>query len=189
MRFQRKAFAVLALSLATALGACDSVERMTDVTEATEAPAYSYNKKGGKKWSAWLKRLSADGGEVGFEEIGSNGGTVQVGGHKLIVSKGTVSDRTWFIMHVRPGENIHVELHAFRKSNGREVNEFEKPIKLVLSLTDADISDLDKARVAYLIDGDINGDIDIVSGAAVDKRNKTITALLHHFSGYAVCID
>ena len=184
MKSNPRAVRWLVLGLAISAGACDSVNRLSDVETA---PAYSTGAVNGSKMQQLLKLHTPAVGETGSMTVNSQGGTLTVGGHMLHVPAKTVDKTTLFIMTVMPGDYIHVDLKAFKR-DGTPVTTFKTPVWLGLSYASA-AGDGDRPlTVTYLVDGTIDGRIQNVSSIMYTQW-QMVFAELTHFSSYSAAID
>jgi|SRR5918992_633220 hypothetical protein len=116
----------------------------------------------------------ADETQSGSAYIGSSGGTVKVGPHRLYVPRGALK-QTVRIRGVAPaGDYAQIKFEP-------EGLKFRQPAKLVMSYDGCQISDLEKLRIVYA-----NENLEIVEvlQTATDRRNETATTSLEHFSRY-----
>src|SRR5688572_21490459 len=74
----------------------------------------------------------ADGASVSAV-ITPSGGVVQVEQHQLVVPKFAVPHPTVFTMTMQYGRNLIVDLNAFDKATGEQVDTFLVPLQLKLS--------------------------------------------------------
>jgi hypothetical protein len=186
-RSHRKAIGLFALTIITALTGCDSADRLQDITTPTVAyDGGSNSSSKHQKRRLLRRRLAKLGEEVASVEVNRNGGELTLGDHKLIIPRKAVERRTVFAMRVIPGDYIRVELFAWDAKTLRRIEEFDKPIRLVLSYADASPMDENKLGVAYLADNDPEGRQERMGGTAVDRIKKTVSALLPHFSEFAI---
>ena len=183
-RGYRGVMALLALGAGLSTAACESERSITDVSSR---PEYVWSYSG--NWQQIVRRLAPVFGELRVELIGTSGGTVRAGGHTLMVPKNASSEPAYFVMRVVPGDYIHVQLYAFSSKTGKRIEQFPIPVQLSLSYADAQVDDLSKLVVEYLVDGEIDGPREALTGGVLDTTNKTLTVLLYHFSGYAMAID
>jgi hypothetical protein len=89
-----------------------------------------------------------------------------------------------------PGENIVVELSAWRRIEGVwvEINTFnDDGVKLRLSYKNTDVKQANRLRVVYLPKGDLSRLEPLWT--QIDKTNQQAQGKLSHFSKYALAID
>jgi hypothetical protein len=185
-RSHRKAIGLFALMILGVLPGCDSADRLAGITTPTIAFDKGSNSGSGKR-SPLLRRLQTKLTEdMVTVEVGRSGGELVVGDHKLIIPKRAVEKRTVFAMRVVPGDYIHVQLYAWSAKSWRPIDEFEKPVILVLSYADARPIDEKKLGVAYLPDNTPLGRQEKIGGTTVDTVRKTVTTRLPHFSEFAI---
>jgi hypothetical protein len=188
-RSHRKAIGLFALTLIAVLSGCDSAHRLEGMT----APTVAYDKgsdsgssQSGRRAALLRRRMAKLGEDVASVEVNRSGGELTLGDHKLIIPKKAVEHRTIFAMRVIPGDYIRVQLFAWDAKTLRRLEEFEKPVRLVLSYADASPMDENKLGVAYLQDNDPEGRQEKMGGTMVDRIKKTVSALLPHFSEFAI---
>jgi hypothetical protein len=187
MKFNRRAIGWLALGMAVTISACTDVGQVSDVETR---PAYGNNEGGGgggAKVAKLVKLHTPAEGTTGSLVVNREGGTLQVAGHMLYIPKNTVSKQTVFIMTVVAGEYIHVDLQAFRKSDGASVTQFRDGVWLGLSYAGANEGDR-PLTVSYLVDGTVEGGLEPVPSYTYPSM-QMVWGSLNHFSGYAAAID
>lgn len=185
-RSHRKAIGFFALTILFALPGCEAADRLERVTSPSIAYDHGSNSGHGKR-ARLLRRLQTKlSEEMGTVEVNRSGGELVVGNHKLVIPRRAVSRRTTFAMRLVPGDYIQVQLFAWDSKTFRPHREFERPVKLVLSYADAQPEDENKLGVAYLPDNSPTGRQEKMGGTAVDKIRKTVSALLPHFSEFAI---
>ena len=186
-RSYRKAIGLFALSIMAALTGCDSADRLEGITTPTVAYSGGSNSgKADKRAELLRRRLAKLGEDIASVEVNRRGGELVLGEHKLIIPKKAVERRTIFAMRVIPGDYIRVELYAWDAKSLRTIEDFDKPIKLVLSYADASPQDENKLGVVYLVDNSPDGRQLRMGGTSVDLIKKTVSALLPHFSEFAI---
>lgn len=118
--------------------------------------------------------------------IGAEGGSLAHGGHRLDVPAGAVSRPTLFTMRLLEGGFVEVDLHASVTRSGRteDVGEhgFLKPVALQLSYAAAAVDDPARLRIVWVKN---DGALEPLP-SAVDPTSHAVTALLEHFSAYAL---
>jgi hypothetical protein len=184
MKSKRRALGWLALGLATTLGACDSVDKATEVEVR---PAFSSMDVKGKKMQQLVKLHTPAVGETSSMTIGPKGGSLTVGGHMLHIPERSVQHQTLFIMTVLPGDYIHVDLKAFKR-DGTPITSFKVPVWLGLSYAGAAGSAERPLTVTYLVDGTIEGQTERVTSFMYEAY-QMVFGQLHHFSSYSAAID
>jgi hypothetical protein len=168
--------------LAPLFTACEQVDQISSV-EATDVTVAA-KKKIAKVVHA---NVTASGSDAGFATAGK-GTTLKVGQYKLVVPKGAVNKKTYFVMTVLPGTSVSVSLNAYDASTFAEVSTFRKDLTLTLPYSEVDASAIDKEgwlRIGNVSEEDAEAVLEIVD-TEVDKRAKTITGKISHFSLWAV---
>jgi hypothetical protein len=120
--------------------------------------------------------------------LGVLGGTLNLGGHKLVVPTGAVTAPTLFTMISLPTNSIQVHLSALQINllgiidiGGKG---FLKPVSLSLSYDNAiGVTDPSHLRIAELKS---DGTLGVILPVTVNATAKTITAQLPHFSSWIV---
>jgi hypothetical protein len=112
----RAVLVAMVLAAVTMTG-CDSASDIMTTTDVVEQ-----NGAGGAKWGL-ARAQFAQQGEYTSAMINRDGGWLQVGDHYLEIRAGAVTGPTRFVMVLREGDNIVVDLHAY-KPNGRVVSAF-----------------------------------------------------------------
>ena len=169
-----------ALAALTALAACDG---QTDRLMAPEInPDIIISANGN---SHVIKTPNIQNSNWGFALIGSSGGSVTVSGHTLKVPAGAVGQSTWFMLKVVGSNAIHVDLKAWRASDGQPVTQFAT-VPVQLTLDASSIGNLDpRMLIVYLRDETYDGRREPVP-STVDMTRLTVTGYLSHFSAYAL---
>jgi hypothetical protein len=201
--FKPFSIAVLAFSLVTA--SCDSLSDPTvpaeqpsvaqQTAESSPRAPQSFSQFNGPLSSLTLGggyhlvQANNTGGLLGISNIlGILGGTLNVGGHTLVVPAGAVLQPTLFTMLRLPSPYIQVQLTAVSGNlfnlidiGGRG---FEEPVQLSLSYANAiGVTDPSHLRIAEL---KWNGTLGEVLPTTYDATNKTVTAYLPHFSSWVI---
>jgi hypothetical protein len=112
--------------------------------------------------------------QSGSAYIGSAGGTVKVGPHRLQVPRGALS-KTVLIKAVAPaGDYAQIKFEP-------EGLKFKRPTSLVMSYDGCRIEELSDLRVVF-----VNDSLEIVEvlPTTTDTRSETATSNLEHFSRY-----
>jgi hypothetical protein len=132
-----------------------------------------------------IKTPNIQNSNWGFALIGVSGGSIAVSGHTLKVPAGAVGQNTWFMLKVVGSNAIHVDLKAWRASDGQPVTQFPNaPVQLTLDARN--IGNLDPGMlIVYLRDDTYDGRREAVP-SVVDMNNWTVTGYLTHFSSYAL---
>ena len=129
-------------------------------------------------------------GNVARVWIDEDGGTVSVAAYKLVVPRYAVSQATLFELKPVNDGTYKVELHAYRRINGVNVEVghlgFNRPVTYSVSYANArGVVDPRKLFIAYLRP---DGKAEIQPGV-IDLYRKTVTSPLSHFSKYALAQD
>jgi hypothetical protein len=121
----------------------------------------------------------------GFALVGTSGGSITVDGHTLKVPAGAVSQWTWFMVKVVASNAVHVDLKAWRASDGQPVTQFSN-VPVQLTLDASGLGQLDPAMlIVYLRDDTYDGRREPIP-STVNMSNATVTGYLTHFSSYAL---
>src|SRR5262245_48380176 len=114
-----------------------------------------------------------------------SGGVVQLAEHQLVVPRSAVTHPTVFTMTLLYGSNVIVDLHAVDKTTGAVVDEFSKPVLLILSYAGLNLPDDEqlKLTVVWLEDG--SGRL-VPMPSVVNPGAEHVTGWLTHFSQYAM---
>lgn len=114
--------------------------------------------------------------------VGPLGGTVAVGGHRLVIPPLAVPLPTEFTVTAPASGYLELDVRA----GGQEHYTFQKPVSLTLSYARCTRSDINKAplRVFY-IDPVTNAVLEDMGGTD-DKTARTVTIGTGHLSGYAI---
>jgi len=127
-------------------------------------------------------------GTMTIAVIGPYGGTISAGDHTLEVPRGAVAEATEFRMEAVAGNRILVDLSARSVSSGEEVSWFPVPLTLTLSYKGViKNSDAKRLRNVYLYLDSPSYLLPLVS--ALDKRDKTLSSPIVHFSLYGMAIE
>ncbi len=114
--------------------------------------------------------------------LGSAGGTMSVNGHSLTVPAGALQQPTRITMTTLSGTSVRVSLSAQDAETGEPVTAFPTPLKLGLSYASAKVSNPNKLKVAWLVDGAIVA----VQPSELDKSHKQVVSSLYHFSDWGI---
>ncbi|HEY0810965.1 MAG TPA: hypothetical protein VGD49_12425 [Longimicrobiales bacterium] len=130
---------------------------------------------------------------VSYAYVDGNGGRVvdDVNGHEIKIMPKTVSEGTWFVMHTLSGDNIIVDLTAWRKIKDQwiQVTTFDADgVRLRLSYANAEVEPANRLHVSYLPQDSISGPLEPMT-TEIDKTNKQAQARLSHFSNYTMAMD
>ena len=166
-----------------ALAACD-VAAPSAPAELSQSVSYSQSPKSNLRL---VEQSSWAGGASVSAVITPSGGVVQIDQHQLAVPKAAVSRPTVFTMTVLYGNNLIIDLQAFDKASGAEVDTFLVPVQLKLSyagmqITKQDVNDL---VVVWLEDDSANGRL-VPVPTTIDAGRQCASAWLTHFSAYAM---
>lgn len=181
MKAHRKAVLTIALALSGGLMACDSA---TTVDQLTNRPTHDL---GMTKRTAQLVAARPGWSEACVSErIGSQGGFLYLGRSVLLsVPKRATNEPLVFTICPKNDGFLSYEFSAI-DNRGNEVHEFKAPLRATFSYADA-ATDVDPTalRILYLVNGEPQ---EILLGA-IDRRWKTLTVNLQHFSWYAVGLE
>lgn len=120
--------------------------------------------------------------------IDSGGGEVHLAGHALLVPEGAVEEPTLFSMAVVPGAYVEVELVALVGDVNVGESGFADGRVVTLSLSYASATGLDDPERLTIVHRRDDGQLEpLVS--AVDRRARTVTTGLRHFSRYCLATD
>lgn len=174
----------LTLALAIVVGGCD---RSPEATRAVTGPVFSVQKAHGpKKVHEAHADLRTAGAAV--KRIGSEGGVLELGGHRLTVPAGAVPGPTLFKATLDRSGFIEISLQAVRsRADGSEADVgaagFARPLVLELSYRSAaGVTDPSKLGIAWVLD---DGTL-VPLPSVVDTATQTVRAELQHFSRYAM---
>lgn len=129
-------------------------------------------------------------GEVASAVIGSEGGSLTLGQHRLLVPASAVSYPTRFELSLAENEFVQVELRASsytRGQAGADVGRrgFSKPVTLELSYADAaSVTGTEMVIVWVRPDGSLQP-----IPSVRDTARNVVSAELSHFSPYALASD
>jgi hypothetical protein len=188
MRRMKAALVAMIVGAAT-LTACDQA---SDITRPVDVSGTVVQQGGAGdeetvKWGLARAALHQQG-QYTSDVIGKEGGWLQVGTHYLYVAAGAVDSPTRFTMSLREGDNIVVELHAY-KTNGKVVSAFPaNTVFLYMTYTDAVIDALSTVGIGYL--PEVAGADPIVPmPSIVYPEYSVVGSNLTHFSTYGVIVD
>jgi hypothetical protein len=110
----------------------------------------------------------------GSEWIGSSGGTVKVGPHRLEIPRNALKKSVRISAVVPKGQYAQIELEP----SGLE---FSRPARLVMSYDGCRVQDMPNLRIVY-----VNDELEILSILPTRRntRDETATTDLDHFSRY-----
>lgn len=170
------------LAVSVALGACNDRDRAADPLQPVRIEA-SRAAEGKLRKVQQIKNVTA---VVVVQRIGSQGGTLVSGGHRLVVPAGAVSEPIVFRMRVRE-DAVEVDLTATGPKSDRENDVgsrgFAVPLRLELSYSGAEsVSDPSRLQIAWVRD---DGVLEALP-STVDPGARTVAAQLVHFSGYTL---
>lgn len=168
--------------LAPMFTACEQVDQISSV-EATDITVAAK-----KKFARVVHaNVTASGWDAGFATAGKSI-TLQVGQYKLVVPKGAVNKKTYFVMVVLPGTSVSVSLKAYDTSNFAEVSTFRRELFLTLPYSEIDAASIgneSSLRIGNVSEDGAESILEIVD-TNVDNNAKTITGKITHFSLWAV---
>jgi hypothetical protein len=122
------------------------------------------------------------------QQIGKDGGWLNIGNHYLQVLPGAVNNPTRFTMTLRAGENFIVDLHAARP-NGQVVSQFPAgKVYLYMTYQDAIVYPSDHFAIGYLPTDSPEGGIEPQTVIQYPQYN-AVGTMLTHFSAYALLVD
>jgi hypothetical protein len=114
--------------------------------------------------------------------IGPRGGSVSVGGSSLVVPPSAVATPTTFTLVAPASPVVQVEVHAA----GVDHYEFAHPVTVSVSYARCDDAALPTARLgAWWVDGATLERLGVMA-ARDDRRQRRVTFITDHLSGYAV---
>jgi hypothetical protein len=110
----------------------------------------------------------------GSEVIGSWGGTIRVGPHRLNIPRGAVREPVRISAVAPSGSYAQIKLEP-------EGLQFERPVSLVMSYDGCRVQDMPNLRIVY-----VNEDLEILTILPTVRNtwNETATTQLDHFSRY-----
>lgn len=174
---------VLFAVILAVMGGTTACERTDGLGQLTGPVTQQFAKVGGGPRILQRNR-SASTDEVCSRPISKNGGTFSFDGGSVVVSRNAVSSATIFCAANHAGSDIQIDLTAY-DPNGTLIHTFRAPVKLTLDLSDVTITDWSRIYVVYR---NPNGTLEPVP-TAQDKNNRSVTALLQHFSDYSPVTD
>jgi hypothetical protein len=168
--------------LAPMFTACEQVDQISgiDTTDVTVAAKRKFAK-------VVEGNVTASGWDADFATQGK-GVTLQVGQYKLVVPKGAVGKKTYFMMVVSPGTAVTVSLNAYDAGTWQEVKTFRRELLITLPYSEIDSSVIDnesKLLVANVSEDGSNSVLEIAD-TNVDNNAKTVTGKISHFSIWAI---
>jgi hypothetical protein len=117
--------------------------------------------------------------------ITPSGGVVQLAEHQLVVPRSAVTHPTVFTMTLPNGSNLMVDLHAVDKTTGEVVDEFSKPVLLILSYAGLNLSVDEQLKLTVVWLEDDAGNV-VPMPSVVNPEAQHVTGWLTHFSQYAM---
>lgn len=170
------------LLLAPMFAACEQVDQISGIetTDVTVAAKRRFAK-------VVEANVTASGLDAGFATNG-RGITLRIGGYQLVVPKGAVTRKTYFVMVVEPGTAVTVSLKAYDAASWQEVKAFRRELFLTLPYSEIDPSAIDdesKLLVANISENGTNSVLEIVD-TNVDNNSRTVTGKITHFSIWAI---
>jgi hypothetical protein len=163
--------ALIALSFALALGACDQPSPSAPDGIKPQATFTEYS----------TVRVNDQGVSSVEGVVDSAGGYLLLNGHLLTVMPNSLNEPTWFRMTTKPGI-IAVELEAKSVATGLPVFLFPSPLRLSLSYDGVKIGGGKELAIAWMV----NGVIMNIEPSKVDRSNRKVEAWLYHFSDYGL---
>ena len=131
---------------------------------------------------------SFEDGVVTVAIVGRRGGTITAGRHSLEIPRNAVLEDTEFRMEVLSGSTILVDLSARSVGSGEAVSAFPDELTLTLSYRNVlSSSDAKRLRNVYLHEDSPDQLVRLPS--RLDKKNKTISSPIEHFSIYGMAIE
>jgi hypothetical protein len=185
----RQLIKVFSLACALAVASCTDAGQITRALEAPVGESHTVHAPNGKEFTIVAGQLPATVRSVSAE-IGPDGGVLVLAGpagtaHTLTVPAGAVNERLRFEMTLSDGNDIMVDLAAYRlKGRPEEVGHlgFKKPVLLSLSYAFA-APGLDPSRlsIVYLVGRAVKEQLPTRAG-----NGRFVVGELRHFSRYAV---
>lgn len=182
-RQNRKLSFVLAAAALVLAAGCRNTAPPTAVAGSS---ALTVNRAGGHAASqpdeeagtAQLLVCSAHDSASASATVGPAGGTIQVGGDRLVVPGGALSTSTLITATV-PADTlaeIHFAPHGLH---------FDKDVILILGTTGCSIGGTAPSHVVYL---DNSGNVLETLDGTFNGGSHTVTTKIHHFSSYAIAL-
>jgi hypothetical protein len=180
-RIMKSLSVIAALSLSLVLWSCDSINQPTQPGPMSVGGSAVYNSSG-KKYE--VAREAASVGTVSAT-IGSSGGQLILGKHRLIVPRGAVSNATVFTMSRVDGDQVRFRFSATRNThNDVGAAGFAVPVQLRIVYEDVTLlpSDLSILEVVYFRpDGTITG-----MATQLNFNQRWAEGSLPHFSDFGL---
>ncbi len=176
------AFIIAAAALALAVGCRDAsaptaVARPA-VAAVNRAASHGANQRDDVAGTPQLLACDTHDSASASATLGPAGGTIQVGGDRLVVPGGALTTST-LITATIPADtlaDIHFAPHGLH---------FNKPVILVLSTTGCNVGSASPSYVVYL---DNSGNVLETLDATFNGGSHTVTTRIHHFSSYAIAL-
>jgi hypothetical protein len=185
--------ALSALALTLVAWGCDSLNESALVgpNEAPSADVISLNTTS----DSTSYKLMANSSKTTYllsEVVGPQGAYFESGKYSLAIPAGAVTEPTLFTVTVLGDGYYSAEFHATRVDElGNTVDVgaqgFNVPLVVTFPYNAKKFPDPSKLAIAWLKDGTYTGELLPLTTVA-DKRQQKLSALLHHFSSYAVVI-
>jgi hypothetical protein len=182
MQSSKRMLLTALLLLAPAFAACEQADQISGIetTDVTVAPKR-------KAVTVVHAHVTASGWDAGFATHGKDL-TLQVGQYRLVVPKGAVSKKTYFVMVISPGTTVSASLKAYDAGSWQEVKTFRRELLVTLPYSEIDaslIGNESKLLVANISEDGTNSVLEIAD-TNVDNNAKTITGKISHFSLWAI---
>ena len=181
---------VLLVALAL-VGAC--ADETVDPTGIAVMPQFDFVSEPATQPLTLVTLLKPAIENVSYAYVDGNGGRVvdDVNGHEIKIMPKTVTEGTWFVVHTLPGDNVIVDLTAWRNINDQwvQITTFDNEgVRLRLSYANTEVIQANRIRVAYLPQDSISGPLEPMT-TEIDKTSKQAQARLSHFSNYTMAMD
>ena len=186
MTAYRKAIFAIVLGLSSVLAACDSVEKLDQITAPPAPPALSY---GSDPRMTTLLRTSAFWTTCVFQQVTALGGTIKyTSGTEtvltLVVPKQALVNTTYFMICPTRDGTLGFDFAAGDRNGS--VRTFRLPLHLTISYKTAlNLTATSRLRIVYAVNGT---PVELLSGA-LDPVRRTVSANVFHFSTYVIGTD
>jgi hypothetical protein len=175
------------ITLAPLFGACEQA----DISGVTEQPTASVAYKGGKQAKVLKKKARSPKTTVDSDVATHGKGLeLKIGKFELWVPKGAVRTPTTFRMTIVEGDLVGVSLEAW-DNQGNPVTQFQVPLRLTLPYDEIDPNEIrnpSDLRLANIVSATDETILELVH-VSVDKKSKTITGNIMHFSVWSVALE